>query len=64
VVVIEGERRSGTLNTAGWAGKFGREVMAIPGRIGDSLSEAPNWLIKNGAGLVENFSDVAEILGN
>jgi DNA processing protein len=63
VVVVEGERKSGTLNTASWAGKYGREVMAVPGKVGDGLSEAPNWLIKNGAGLVENFSDIAEILG-
>jgi DNA processing protein len=62
IVVVSGKRRSGTLNTAAWAARFGREVMAVPGRATDELQAAPNWLIKNGAAVVENGADVLEIL--
>jgi DNA processing protein len=62
IVVISGRTRSGTLNTAAWGGRLGREVMAVPGRVTDELSGAPNWLLKNGAGLVTNSTDVLEIL--
>lgn len=59
VLVIEGAKRSGAMATAANAAKQGREVWAVPGRIGDENSATPNWLIKNGAKLV---SDVGEIL--
>jgi DNA processing protein len=48
VLVIEGERRSGTLSTASYAANLGIEVFAIPG------SEATDWLISEGANSVKS----------
>ena len=61
VMVIEGSSRSGTLVTARLAAEQGREVWAVPGRIDDANSAAPNYLIKNGANI---FSGVEEIIQN
>ncbi|MBU4210940.1 DNA-processing protein DprA [Patescibacteria group bacterium] len=58
VLVIEAGRRSGTLATAARAAQQGREVMVVPGRVTDINSGGVNWLLKNGASLVENVDDV------
>lgn len=58
VVVIEAGRRSGTLNTAGWANKLGRPLMAVPGPVTSALSTGCHQLIKNGAHLVADAQDV------
>ena len=63
VVVIEGELRSGTLLTASRAAEQGRMVFAVPGQINSSLSEAPHFLIENGARLVTRTKDILEELG-
>ena len=60
VVVIEGSEKSGTRVTVRLAAEQGREVMAIPGRVGDINSFTPNYLIKNGAALVTEASDIIE----
>lgn len=44
-VVAESPIRSGALNTASLADGYSREVMAIPGRISDTISEGCNKLI-------------------
>jgi DNA processing protein len=49
VVVVEGRAKSGSLITADLALELGREVLAVPGRIGDAMAEAPNGLIARGA---------------
>ncbi len=49
VVVVEGQAKSGSLITADLALELGREVLAVPGRIGDAMAEAPNVLIARGA---------------
>ncbi len=54
VLVIEGERRSGTLSTASWAANLGIDVYAIPG------SPATDWLIEEGANSVELPSELIE----
>jgi len=61
VMVIEGSSRSGTLVTARLAAEQGREVWAVPGRINDANSAAPNYLIKNGANI---FLGAEEIIQN
>lgn len=61
-VVVEAARRSGSLITARLALEQGREVMAVPGKVTSELSWGPNWLIKSGAKLVQNWEDVAEEL--
>lgn len=58
VVVSEATRHSGSLITAECALNYGREVWAVPGSPGDLRSGGPNWLLKNGAALIENAADV------
>src|SRR5438874_4597400 len=62
VVVVEGAQYSGSLITARLAMEFGREVFAVPGNVTQSVSFAPNLLIKQGAKLVTNGEDVVEEL--
>ena len=62
VVVIEGAEYSGSLITARLAMEFGREVFGVPGNVTQSVSFAPNLLIKQGAKLVTNAEDVIEEL--
>lgn len=63
VVVVEAAERSGALITAGLAGDLGREVFAVPGRITSAASRGTNGLIRDGARLVEHWSDVVSELG-
>ena len=63
VLVIEGAKKSGAMNTASNAAKQGREVWAVPGRINDENSATPNWLIKNGAKLITEAEEILEDLG-
>ena len=50
-VVVEARKRSGSLITAGFAADQGKDVYAVPGRPGESLSEGCNELISQGANL-------------
>jgi len=63
VVVVQSRRRSGSLITARWALDQGREVMAVPGRADDPLSEGPVALMKDGAAPVCNSDDILRALG-
>lgn len=47
-LVVEAAARSGTSITAGYAQEQGRDVFAVPGRIGDKMSEGPNGMIARG----------------
>lgn len=60
VVVVEGRRKSGTLLTASHAAEQGRTVFAVPGPIDSVMSEAPFFLIKNGASIATCVEDILE----
>jgi DNA processing protein len=62
VVVIEAARRSGSLITARLALEQGREVFAVPGSPLDPRCEGSNGLLKQGATLVTETSDVLAAL--
>ena len=59
-LVMEGERRSGSLITAGFAMTEGRDVFAVPGNVDSRMSAAPNWLIREGAVMVRDAEDILE----
>lgn len=62
VMVVEGAERSGSLITARLAYEQGRDVFAVPGNVTSSKSFGPNYLIKDGAKLVQTWRDVIEEL--
>ena len=61
-LVIEANRRSGSLITARLANELGREVMAIPGSPLDARASGTNHLLRQGATLVTCADDVIEAL--
>ena len=60
VVVVEAAQRSGSLITARMANEQGREVFAVPGSPLDPRAAGTNDLIKQGATLVTEASDVIQ----
>ena len=58
VLVAEASQKSGALITARLALEYGREVLAIPGRVFDNAYKGANSLIKQGALLVEDVNDI------
>ncbi|WP_374654701.1 DNA-processing protein DprA [Dongia sp.] len=61
-VVIEAALKSGSLITARFANEQGREVMAVPGSPLDPRCRGTNRLIREGALLVEDATQVLEAL--
>jgi DNA processing protein len=62
VVIVEAAKRSGSLITARLALEQGREVFAVPGSPLDPRAEGTNGLLKQGATLVTETSDVIAVL--
>lgn len=63
IIVVEAKERSGSLISAELALEQGRDVFAVPGRIGDALSAGTNRLIGQGAVPVTGYKDVIEYYG-
>lgn len=63
VLVVEARRKSGSLITVDFALEQGKAVYAVPGRVGDALSEGCNQLIAQGAGIACAPEDILRELG-
>lgn len=61
-VIIEAQKKSGSLITANLALNEGREVFAVPGTIFSANSVGTNELIQQGAKLVQTANDIIEEL--
>jgi DNA processing protein len=63
-LVVESGPKGGALITAELAASYSREVLAVPGRVGDTYSSGCNQLIQNNiAALIETGSDIEKLLG-
>ena len=63
VLIIEAEKKSGTLITARLALDYNKDVLVVPGPIFSPLSEGPHYLIKEGATPITSSKDIVEALG-
>ncbi|MGN0204149.1 MAG: DNA-processing protein DprA [Coprococcus sp.] len=63
ILVVEARRKSGSLITVEHGLDIGKEIFAVPGRVNDALSEGCNRLIRAGARLVMEPSDILEEFG-
>jgi DNA processing protein len=61
-LVIEAEKKSGTLITARLATEYNRDVLALPGSIFNTTSEGPHMLIRLGATPIRHSDDILEAL--
>jgi DNA processing protein len=60
-LIIEAQEKSGALITGNYALHENKELLAIPGSIFQNTCQGTNNLIKQGAKLVNNISDILEI---
>jgi DNA processing protein len=61
-VVVEAAAGSGSLITARMAADLGRDVGAVPGRIGTKVAEGTNGLLADGAIVVRGAQDVLDAM--
>ena len=61
-IIVEASEYSGSLITARLAMEQNREIFALPGNVTSPQSFGPNYLIKQGAKLVQSWRDVVEEL--
>ncbi|MEE9373815.1 MAG: DNA-processing protein DprA [Saprospiraceae bacterium] len=63
VVVIQSKKSGGSMITAEYANNMNKDVFAIPGRIGDEVSEGCNNLIKqHKANLLQTAKDIGYVM--
>ncbi|MDR1160191.1 MAG: DNA-processing protein DprA [Syntrophomonadaceae bacterium] len=60
IIVVEADKRSGALITADFALEQGKDVFAVPGPINSFTSAGTNDLIKQGAALVTDITDILQ----
>lgn len=60
VVVVEAAMKSGSLITARYASEHGKDVFAVPGHPYDPRAHGGNYLIRNGAILLESVHQIIE----
>jgi DNA processing protein len=64
VVIVQADRvRSGAMKTAEFAAAIGRPVLAVPGDIRSHLSSGPHDLLRHGASVCADATDVLEAIG-
>lgn len=64
-VVVEAAMRSGAAETASWARRLSRPVLAVPGPVTSAVSSLPHRLIREGdAQLVASAEDIIESLND
>lgn len=61
-LVVEAEKKSGTLITARLATEYNRDVLVLPGSIFNTTSQGPHMLIRLGATLIRDSNDILEAL--
>jgi DNA processing protein len=61
-LIIEAEKKSGTLITARLAIEYNRDVLTVPGNIFNTTSEGPHMLLRLGAVPVRKSEDILEVL--
>lgn len=61
-VVVEARGRSGSLITASIATELGRDVGAVPGRVGNASATGANSLLRDGAHVIRSGQDVLDSL--
>ncbi len=62
-LIIEATHKSGSRITTKFATEYNRDVLAVPGSIFSTNSEAPNELIRMGATPITNSEELLESLG-
>lgn len=63
IVVVESQKKGGSMITADIAAGYNRDVFAVPGRPTDPMSEGCNYLIKSlQASLCETADDIAKAM--
>ncbi|MBE5923671.1 MAG: DNA-protecting protein DprA [Lachnospiraceae bacterium] len=62
ILVVEAKKKSGTLITVDFGLEQGKDIFALPGRTIDNNSVGCNNLIKYGANIVTDVSDILDIL--
>lgn len=60
IIVVEANKKSGTMITVGYGLELGKTIFAIPGRITDASGTL--GLIKDGAFCLESVEDIYEVL--
>lgn len=63
IIVVEAKEKSGSLITVESALEQGKDVFAVPGRLGDVMSTGCNMLIKAGACIITDIKEILNDIG-